>query len=277
MNATAAATSSRDSEAAAATVSDVIPFLRYRDARAAIAWLVGVLGVAEKAVFATPDGAVQHAELALGNSVVMLGPAKDDAIALRDPREVGGSSQGICLVVDDPEVRYGRAVQTGTELVRDLADTHYGSRGFTCRDPEGHLWTVDTYRPAGGGSLNPYLHYDAGSAMLDWLERAYGMERTMVVPGPADTIAHAELRCGTGVVMVGSAPAPDFCLRSPRDLGGPTQGIYVVVADVEAHHRQATAAGATIVIPLADTSYGSREYTARDAEGGLWSFGTYRP
>ena len=277
MNATAAATSSRLDDAATATVSDVIPFLRYRDPRAAIAWLVSVLGIAEKAVFASPDGAVQHAELALADSVLMIGPAKDDAIALRGPRELGGSNQGICLVVADPDARHHRAVQAGAEMVRGLADTSYGSRGFTCRDPEGHLWTVDTYAPPAGASLNPYLHYDDGTAMLAWLERAFGMERGLVVSGPDDTIAHAELRCGTGVVMVGSTPAPDLCLRSPRELGGATQGIYVVVPDVEGHHRQATASGATIVIPLADTSYGSREYTARDPEGGLWSFGTYRP
>jgi uncharacterized glyoxalase superfamily protein PhnB len=56
-----------------------------------------------------------------------------------------------------------------------------------------------------------------------------------------------------------------------------TGGVYVHVEDVEAHYAQARAAGAEIVRELADTSYGSREYLARDPEGNLWGFGTYRP
>ena len=56
-----------------------------------------------------------------------------------------------------------------------------------------------------------------------------------------------------------------------------TQGLYVALDGVDAHYAQAVAEGAEILRPLADTDYGSREYTARDLEGNLWSFGTYRP
>jgi uncharacterized glyoxalase superfamily protein PhnB len=54
-------------------------------------------------------------------------------------------------------------------------------------------------------------------------------------------------------------------------------GIYVAVEDADAHYEQAKAAGAEIVREIGDTDYGSREYTARDPEGNVWSFGTYRP
>ena len=74
------------------------------------------------------------------------------------------------------------------------------------------------------------------------------------------------------MIMVGSGPA---------DPGNPwsttRQGIYVRVDDVDAHHARAKAAGAEIVRPLADTDYGAREYSVRDLEGNLWSFGTYDP
>jgi uncharacterized glyoxalase superfamily protein PhnB len=54
-------------------------------------------------------------------------------------------------------------------------------------------------------------------------------------------------------------------------------GVYAVVEDIDAHYERAMAAGAEIVRQLADTGYGSREYSVRDPEGHLWSFGTYRP
>jgi uncharacterized glyoxalase superfamily protein PhnB len=62
----------------------------------------------------------------------------------------------------------------------------------------------------------------------------------------------------------------------PKPLSS-TVSIYVLVRDPDAHHNCARAAGATIVRELEDTPYGSREYSARDCEGNLWSFGTYDP
>jgi uncharacterized glyoxalase superfamily protein PhnB len=98
-----------------------------------------------------------------------------------------------------------------------------------------------------------------------------------VYPGPDGTIAHAELGAGTSVLMLGSAKEDDLGLRTPRELGAVTQGIYMVVPDIDAHYARARAAGAEIVYPVRDTDYGSREYGARDLEGNLWSFGTYCP
>jgi uncharacterized glyoxalase superfamily protein PhnB len=77
--------------------------------------------------------------------------------------------------------------------------------------------------------------------------------------------------------MLGSLKDDDLGLTSPRALTRVTQGIYVALEDVDAHYQQARAAGAEIVREPADTEYGSREYLARDLEGHLWSFGTYRP
>jgi uncharacterized glyoxalase superfamily protein PhnB len=66
-------------------------------------------------------------------------------------------------------------------------------------------------------------------------------------------------------------------MKSPRDLGGVNQGLYVRVADTDALYKRAKAAGAEIVRELADTDYGSRDFMCRDPEGHLWSFGTYMP
>jgi uncharacterized glyoxalase superfamily protein PhnB len=77
--------------------------------------------------------------------------------------------------------------------------------------------------------------------------------------------------------MLGSARDDDLGMKSPRELPGVNQGVYVYVKDVDAHFARAKAAGAEIVRTLADTDHGSREYCARDLEGHLWSFGTYLP
>ena len=97
------------------------------------------------------------------------------------------------------------------------------------------------------------------------------------MPGSDGTIAHAQLRYGRSLIMIGSTRDDFMDLKSPAAVGGATQGSYVLVDDVNAHHDRAKAAGAEIIMELEDTDYGSREYMARDLEGHLWSFGTYAP
>ena len=121
-------------------------------------------------------------------------------------------------------------------------------------------------------SLFPAFRYADAPAAVAWLERAFGFERHAVHEDGEGGIAHAELRFDNGVVMLGSAKPPD-----PANPWTTEPGIYVAVDDVEAHFARARAAGAEIVRPLAATDYGSKEYSARDLEGRLWSFGTYRP
>ena len=122
----------------------------------------------------------------------------------------------------------------------------------------------------------PCLCYRDAKQAIDWLCRAFGFEKHAVYEGPDGSIAHAELRLGPGVVMLGSAKENHFGLVPPTD-GKVTQVTYIVVADPDAHCSRATVEGAEIVVLLADMEYGSREYTARDPEGHVWSFGTYRP
>ena len=128
-----------------------------------------------------------------------------------------------------------------------------------------------------GTRLFPFLRYEDAPAAFEWLHRAFGFEKQMLVPGPRGTIAHAQLRYGASVLMIGTAEDDFMNMKSPKAAGGVTQGIYVQVDDIDAHHARAKAAGAEIVLELADTEYGSREYAARDPEGHFWSFGTYRP
>ena len=126
-------------------------------------------------------------------------------------------------------------------------------------------------------SIFPALRYRDAPAAIDWLGRAFGFERLAVHPGPDGTVAHAELALGEGVVMLGSTKPDAYGGRSPREVGEVSQSLYVWVPDVDAHHARAKAAGAEVFRPPEDTGYGSREYSCRDPEGHVWSFGTYRP
>jgi uncharacterized glyoxalase superfamily protein PhnB len=125
-------------------------------------------------------------------------------------------------------------------------------------------------------TIYPFLRYDDAPAALEWLERAFGFHKTMEVPGPNGTIAHAQMSFGTGVIMLGSARGATSA-EEPSDVLVARHGIYVAVDDADAHLERAKAADAEITRELEDTDYGSREYSARDPEGYHWSFGTYRP
>ena len=127
--------------------------------------------------------------------------------------------------------------------------------------------------------IYPTLRYRDAPTMIDWLIGAFGFEKHVVYPGPDDTIAHAQLNLGSGMIMVGSAGDGDFDklvggIDGPKTSG---QAVYIAVDDTDALHDRARDAGAEIVMPPTDTDYGSRDFVCRDPEGYLWCFGTYWP
>ncbi|WP_303976893.1 VOC family protein [Dongia mobilis] len=122
-------------------------------------------------------------------------------------------------------------------------------------------------------TLFPALKYDDAPAAVAWLQKAFGFAEHAVHKGPDGGIAHAEMKFGNAMIMFGSTGKPD----PANPWSTERMGIYMHVPDIDAHYARAKAAGAEIVRPLADTSYGAREYSARDAGGHLWSFGTYDP
>ena len=125
-------------------------------------------------------------------------------------------------------------------------------------------------------TIYPALSYQDAKAAMGFLNRAFGFEELMVVPGDDGSIVHAEMNLGPAVIMLGSNK-PEMGWVSPRDLPAVNQTLYIAIDDVDAHYQRARAAGAEITRELNDTDYGSREYGAKDPEGHHWSFGTYRP
>jgi uncharacterized glyoxalase superfamily protein PhnB len=119
----------------------IYPTFRYRDARAAIRFLVDAFGFVEKAVHDNPDGTVGHAELSFGGGVIMLGQRRAES----SPFDTERSSTYV--VVDDPDAHHAKAVAAGAEIVTGPIDQPYGSREYVARDPDGNTWSFGTYRP----------------------------------------------------------------------------------------------------------------------------------
>jgi uncharacterized glyoxalase superfamily protein PhnB len=138
--------------------STVIPGMRYRNAPAAIDWLCGTFGFERQLVVPNPDGTIAHAQLRLGGGMIMLGSvhANEYGNLIKQPDEIGGAeTQSAYIVVADADAVYARAKAAGAEIVIDIKDEDYGGRGFTCRDPQGHVWSVGTYDPWEEGAKSP--------------------------------------------------------------------------------------------------------------------------
>ena len=121
----------------------IVPSFRYRDAPAAIKWLCQAFGFEEQLVVPGENDTIVHAQLLLGNDMIMLGSSNSHGgnaydKAVRPPDELGGH---------DADAHYARSQAAGAEVLMELEDAGHGGRGYSCRDPEGHVWSFGTYDP----------------------------------------------------------------------------------------------------------------------------------
>jgi uncharacterized glyoxalase superfamily protein PhnB len=129
----------------------VIPAMRYRDALKMIDWLERAFGFQKNAVYMGDGNTVAHAQMTFGNGMIMLGSVDNgskSAINMAQPDEIGNrETQSAYLVVSDCESIYATAKAAGAEMIFDLTEMDYGGKSFTCRDPEGHIWSIGEYDP----------------------------------------------------------------------------------------------------------------------------------
>jgi uncharacterized glyoxalase superfamily protein PhnB len=124
----------------------IYPTLRCMDAEAMIRWLTDVLGFTEHVVY-RGNGEVQHAQLAYGSSILMLGQSRVDDYG-RMVGDIGGRrTDALYVAVEDPDALHAKVNAAGATIEMEPHDTDYGSRDFACRDPEGNLWSFGTYWP----------------------------------------------------------------------------------------------------------------------------------
>ena len=132
--------------------TNVIPTLRYRDARMAIRWLCTTFGFKEHLVVPGDGDHIVHAQLTLGSGMIMLGSARDDDFGkLQAPPanidEIVCQSPYIIVSETEIDAHYQRAVDAGAKIVMPLTAEDYGGKNYSCRDPEGYLWNFGSYDP----------------------------------------------------------------------------------------------------------------------------------
>jgi PhnB protein len=121
----------------------VTPYLCVDGADAAIGFYREVLGATERARLAGPGGKVGHAELQLGDSLIMLADEYPE-LGIRSPKAFGGSPVTISVYVEDVDAAFERALKAGAKALRPVEDQFYGDRIGQFEDPFGHRWSVAT-------------------------------------------------------------------------------------------------------------------------------------
>ena len=122
----------------------VTPYLIVGGASAAIDFYCSVLGATERMRMAGPDGKVGHAELEIGDSVVMLADEHPEMDA-HGPRSVGGTPVSLHVYVEDSDRVFERAIEAGAKELQPVEDKFYGDRSGSFEDPFGHRWHVATH------------------------------------------------------------------------------------------------------------------------------------
>lgn len=122
----------------------VTPYLIVDDASAAIDFYKSVLDATERMRMGGPDGKVGHAELGIGDSVIMLADEHPEVDA-RGPKTVGGTPVSLHVYVEDADRVFERAIESGAEALSPVEDKFYGDRSGSFEDPFGHHWNVATH------------------------------------------------------------------------------------------------------------------------------------
>jgi len=196
-------------------------------------------------------------------------------------RRLGFPLAEIATALDDPawnlRAALGRHVAeldarlvAGQELRRRvaglLAGTDHGSGQELLGVLEGMAMLDTTVRQR----ISVVVYADLEAAYT-YLVDVFGLGPGSLTRGNDGAAVHGEVQAGDGVIWLHPESA-EYGLASPRSLGAATASVVVMVDDVDAHHRHATARGAEVVYEPVNQPYGYREYSARDLEGGLWSF-----
>ena len=122
----------------------LIPYLAVDDAAKAIEYYTTAFGAKERARMDGPDGKIGHAELEIGDSLVMLSDAFPDATT-RPPTELGGASASVFMYVENVDDVVRQAVDAGATVTMEVADQFWGDRFGTVSDPFGHSWSIATH------------------------------------------------------------------------------------------------------------------------------------
>lgn len=127
----------------------IVPTLRYENAPQMIDWLCEAIGFQRHLVIEDDAGSIVHAQLTLGDAMIMIGSARDDEFGAhqRTPGALGGTTQSPYIIVDDPDALAAKVASAGARVIYGPHSPPHGGRDFGCLDPEGHLWNFGSYNP----------------------------------------------------------------------------------------------------------------------------------
>jgi uncharacterized glyoxalase superfamily protein PhnB len=132
---------------------NLMPLMRYRDLAEAMSWLEQAFEFEKQVAVSDGDGSLIYGQMTYRGSLMMMGAVRDTDLdkLMRQPDEVGGvETQSCYIVVEDADAHFARAQEAGAEIVLELKSDGLGRRGYSCRDPQGHIWNFGTYNPAKG-------------------------------------------------------------------------------------------------------------------------------
>lgn len=140
----------------------VTPYLSIKGAKDAIAFYIRAFGAHENYRLPMPNGDIAHAELSIGGSPFMLSEPCEES-PMPSPSELGGTSIGMHLYVEDVDAIFKQALEAGAEEIKPVADQFYGDRTGTLKDPFGHVWFIATHKE----DLSPEQIGQRAAAMFD--------------------------------------------------------------------------------------------------------------
>lgn len=132
---------------------NLMPLMRYRDLAEAMSWLEQAFEFEKQVAVSDSDGSLIYGQMTYRGSLMMMGAVRETDLdkLMRQPDEVGNvETQSCYIVVEDADTHFARAQDAGAEIVLELKSDGLGRRGYSCRDPQGHIWNFGTYNPAQG-------------------------------------------------------------------------------------------------------------------------------
>ncbi len=303
----AAMTGEAAKTAVAATRQTAVPYLCFKDAARAMDFYKKVFGAKEVMRLSEPEGRIGHAEIQIGNALIMLSDEFPEYGAV-SPETLGGTTTKINLAVPDVDITATQAVAAGARIVRPVQDQFYGERSGQIADPFGYTWIISTHKedvsPAEMQRRLDELSKQSETPEEDsrakaTTERAPEKERGegvsyiragfrtvspyILVNGAAKFIEF--LTEAFGATERGRVPVPGGkIMHAEVQLGdsviemsdgneqyGPSPvTIHLTVPDAEAAYRNALRAGAISLYEPAMQFYGEYEAGVRDPFGNEW-------
>lgn len=241
----------------------VTPYLHVPREASMMDFLKNAFGAEENFRVPGPGGAIMHAQLRIGDSIVELAEVPADLVSPK--------ATSFRIFVQDTDETYRRAIESGATTLSEPVDKPYGYREAGIKDPAGNYWFISravgaSYKTAGSLDVEPSLIAQNAPALIDFLQTAFGAEVTERHEDPAGAVRYASVRIGDSTISMGEA----------RDQWQPMPGgLHYYVANVDAVYQRALQAGARSIQSPVDKEYGDRYAGVIDPSGNYWYLTTH--